>query len=170
MVVYLLWKHLFMNISSSCHFSWKLTEKSYILHFLKIRQELTNEGIWTDKALSKKIHWPEAQLIDLRSAVEGNFVREAKDYASRTKFPSTEDRKWTVFQLNQCSWPSSQCIFFAWGKSLFSTRSHQYTPLVSPHSPYDCNQKTSHLEKDYKMKALPCFVSSHKKRIIMNFY
>ena len=112
----------------------------------------------------------EAQLINLRSSVEGNFVREAKDYASRTKFPSTEDRKWTVFQLNQCSWPSSQCIFFAWGKSLFSTRSHQYTPLVSPHSPHDCYQKTSHLEKDYKMKALPCFVSSHNKKIIMNFY
>ena len=42
-------------------------------------------------------------------------------------------------------------------KSLFSTRSHQYTPLVSPNLLHVCDQKTSHLEKDNKMHAVLLF-------------
>ena len=47
--------------------------------------------------LPKKIHWLEAQLHELRSSLEKNFVREAEEYASRTKFFSTEDRNELYF-------------------------------------------------------------------------
>jgi len=43
-------------------------------------------------AQPKKMHWLEAQLHELRSSVEVNFVREVEEYASRTRFTSTKDR------------------------------------------------------------------------------
>ena len=63
------------------------TEKNEnLLYFIDV------DAFGVMKAFTKKIHWLEAQLLELWSAVEKNIVREAEDYASRTKFSSTADR------------------------------------------------------------------------------
>ena len=104
------WKIRAVRYRSACHrrgmnVAFKYTvltlSFSFLTHYTVATYIRPTLYIWIDAQL----HWFSWNTVQLRSSVEKNFVREVEEYASRTKFSSTEDR-------SSWSWASSQCIFF----------------------------------------------------------